>query len=78
MGEYFDGAAVYAVHRHESGRWSVWAYEPSGRRVCRIAVIDEPNWSREAESVKVAKVAKVVKVERDACIHRVHALAVKL
>jgi hypothetical protein len=49
MGEYFDGAAVYAVHRHASGRWSVWAYEqqePSRCRVCRIAVIDEP---REAE-----------------------------
>jgi hypothetical protein len=27
MEEYFDGAAVYAVHRDESGRWSVWAHE---------------------------------------------------
>jgi hypothetical protein len=48
-------AAVCAVYRHESGRWSVWAYaqqEQSRRRVCRIAVIDEPNWPGEAEKAR--------------------------
>jgi hypothetical protein len=74
---YFDGAAAYAVHRDESGRWSVWAYaqqEPSRRRICRIAVIEEPKLVKVGR--EATKVGWRVCACRTGCIWCAQALAV--
>jgi hypothetical protein len=42
---------IFAAHRYENGRWSLYArdqQELSRQRVCRIEVLDEPNCSPPA------------------------------